>query len=153
MISPISTSPKLTQQGYKQVFRTSFNDDQVGRQMAVLAHRHNYKRIAILYMRNTYGRDLANAFEERAEELGINVVERQSYTPAADRVKTGFSMVIKTWSDLEFDAIFLAAAVPEAGLFIAQTRATGIDVPIFGGDARSGLSFSSDFLNIAIFAS
>ncbi len=140
MIAPFSTSPKLTLQGFKRVFRTTFNDGQVGRQMAVFAHRHGYERVALLYLRNTYGRDLANAFEKRAHELGLNVVERQSYTPAADRMNTSFGTVLRSWRDGEFDAIFLAAAVPEAGLFIAQTRATGIDVPIFGGDAMDSIS-------------
>ena len=140
MIAPLSSSPKLTQQGYKRVFRTTFNDKQVGRQMAVFAHRRGYERVALLYVRNTYGRDLANAFEERAHELGLNVVERQSYTAAADRMKTSFGMVLRSWRDMEFDAIFLASAVPEAGVFITQARATGIDVPLLGGDAMDNAS-------------
>lgn len=140
MIAPLSTSPKLTLKGYKRVFRTTFHDEQVGRQMAVFAHRHGYERVALLYVSNTYGRDLANAFEKRAHELGLNVVERQSYTPAADRVKTSFGTVLRSWSDVEFDAIFLAAAVPEAGFFIVQARAAGIDVPVIGGDAMDNTS-------------
>lgn len=135
MVSPFSTSPKLTRQGHQRVFRTTFNDEQVGRQMAVLAHRRGFERVAILYMRNTYGRDLANAFEKRAKELGVNVIERQSYTAAADRMKTSFGTVLRSWSDLEIDAIFLAAAVPEAGVFITQARAAGIAAPVLGGDA------------------
>ncbi len=140
MIAPLSSSPKLTLQGFKRVFRTTFNDKQVGRQMAVFAHRRGYERVAILYMRNTYGRDLANAFEERAHELGLNVVERQSYTAAAERIKTSFGTVLRSWRDVELDAIFLAGAVPEAGTFIVQARAAGIDVPIIGGDAMDDAS-------------
>ncbi len=135
MISPISTSPKLTQQGYENVFRMTFHDRQVGQKMAYLAYQQGYERVAILYMRNTYGRDLANAFEEAASDLDINVVARQSYTPAEDRQATSFTTVLREWQDYEFDAVFLAAAVPEAGSFIVQARREGIDVPILGGDA------------------
>lgn len=135
MIAPVSTSPELTQQGYRHVFRTTFNDKQVGRQMAVLAHQRGYERIAILYKRDTYGRHLANAFEERAQELGLNVIERRSYTPAAEREKTSFGTVLDAWNDIDFDAVFLAGALPEAGIFIVQARAAGIAVPILGGDA------------------
>ncbi len=135
MVSPYSTTPKLTEQGYRYVFRSTFNDVQVGHRMAEIAKERGYDHIALLYLRDTYGRDLANAFEQRASQLGLDVVDRQSYTPAPERAQTSFRTVLEQWKDYEFDAVFLASAVPEAGRFIALARAEGITVPILGGDA------------------
>ncbi len=61
-----ATSPELTSKGYRRVFRTIFTDDEVGRQMADYAAARGYRRFAIYYSRDEYGRGLANAFEEEA---------------------------------------------------------------------------------------
>src|SRR5438046_2805388 len=66
MVAPAATDPELTALGYRRVFRTTFTDKVIGHRMADYAAGHGYRRIAIEYVRDTYGRDLANAFEERA---------------------------------------------------------------------------------------
>jgi branched-chain amino acid transport system substrate-binding protein len=137
MISPAATDPELTAQGYKRVFRAAFTDRAIGRQVAELAAQRGYKRVAIEYVRNTYGRGLANAFEERAAELGIAIPGRQSYDPSEQANDRTFASTLAEWSDLEFDALFVAGEVPAGATFIAQARAQGITVPILGADAMS----------------
>ena len=134
LIAPTATDPALTTQGYRHVFRATFTDRDTGRQLAELAARR-FRRVAICYIRNTYGRGLANAFEERADEIGLTIAARRSYDPSEHVSTRSFEPIVREWKSLELDAIFLAGEVPSAGLFVAQARADGLDVPILGGDA------------------
>jgi branched-chain amino acid transport system substrate-binding protein len=143
LISPASTDPELTAHNYKRVFRTTFTDKAIGRQLAQFAAQRTLRRVAIYYIRNTYGRELANAFEERANEIGVAVVGRRSYDPSDEVTERTFEEIVREWKTLEMDAIFLAGEVPSAALFIAVARAAGIKVPILGGDAMSSPALMS----------
>jgi branched-chain amino acid transport system substrate-binding protein len=144
MIAPMATDPALTSNGYRRVFRATYTDVDTGQRIAdVLALRH--RRVAICYVRNMYGRGLANAFERRANELGMVVADRQSYDPGENVTGRSFSAMIEDWKTLELDAIFLAGEVPPAALFIAAARRQGLTVPVIGGDALS----TADLLTIA----
>jgi branched-chain amino acid transport system substrate-binding protein len=134
MLAPAATDPELTAQGYHRVFRATFTDKAVGHEMAEYAGRRGYRRVAIEYVRSTYGRDLANAFEEHSADVGITVVARQSY--GADQVtRQTFETTVRDWQRLDLDAVFLAGEVPSAAYFIAEARRQHLDLPILGGDA------------------
>ncbi len=137
MIAPTATDPELTAHGYSRVFRATFTDTEVGRQMAEYAARQGYERIGIYYIRSDYGRNLANAFEERANDLGLSIPVRQSYEPNAPRGSDSFGPTLRGWSEVGLDAIFLAGEVPSAARAIVAAREQGITVPILGGDAMS----------------
>jgi branched-chain amino acid transport system substrate-binding protein len=135
MIAPTSSDPELTSRGYRRVFRTTLTDVDIGRLLADFADRSGARRVGIEYIRNPYGRGLANAFEERAGEHNIVVAARQSYDPGEQVTPKTFEGTVREWRTLDLDAIFLAGEVPSAALFIAQARAQGIRAPIFGGEA------------------
>ena len=137
MLAPTATDPALTAHGYPRVFRATFTDEQVGRQMAEFAARHGYERIGIYYIRSDYGRNLANAFEERANDLGLQVPVRQSYEPNDPASDGSFGPVLRGWRDIGLDAIFLAGEVPSAAHVIVAAREQGLTIPILGGDAMS----------------
>ncbi len=137
MIAPTATDPALTEQGGSRIFRATFTEREVGRQMAKLALERDHRRVAIIYIRNRYGRGLANAFEEALSHGGGTIVARQSYDPvpgADDRV---FAPIVRDLKQLEFDAVFLAGEVPSATSFVVEAREAGINTPIYGGDAMS----------------
>ena len=135
MLTPGSTNPELTQNGHRLVFRSVNNDEDIASQMVGFAASRGYRRVSICYVRNAYGLGLANAFEQRARELQIDVVDRQTYDPTMAPNPMSFQRLVAQWKDLEFDALFLAGMAPQAGFLIKQIRADGIDVPILGGDA------------------
>ncbi len=145
MIAPTSTDPELTAHGYARVFRATFTDTEVGRQMAEYAARQGYERIAIYYIRSDYGRNLANAFEERANDLGLTIPVRQSYEPSDSGGVESFRTALRGWSDTSLDAIFLAGEVPSAARAIVAMRREGIAIPILGGDAMS----SGELISVA----
>lgn len=142
-LAPTATDPRLTEQGYRRLFRLTFTDREIGAQMAEFAAARDYDRVAIYYIRNAYGRGLANAFEERALEQNIVIADRQSYDPnsvAGDRALTG---VLAAWGDLDLHAIFVAGEPRQAAAMIRAARASDIAVPVLGGDALGTSSFVS----------
>ncbi|HET9626834.1 MAG TPA: ABC transporter substrate-binding protein [Kofleriaceae bacterium] len=137
LVAPTSTDPKLTQLGYTRVFRATYTDDSVGRHLAELVASQQRKKVAVYYIRNDYGRNVANAFEERARQLGVAVQARNSYDPSEQASEGTFDQVLTEWKPMELDAILLAGEVPSAAIFVAQARRKGITLPILGGDAMS----------------
>ena len=144
MVSPTATDVELTSRGYRSVFRVPLTDAEVGRQMADIAARRGYHRLAVYYVRNGYGRGLANAFEERATQSGLAVVTRQSYDPGSVGTDAVFEQTLSGWKDLEMDAIFVAGEVPSAARFVALARKVGIRTPILGGDAMGARSLLTE---------
>lgn len=135
LVSPAATDPALTEQGYKLVFRTTFTDKQVGSHMAKVATAHGYRRLAIYYMRDRYGRSLANAFEETFTASGGLVIDRQSYDPSAGANPRQIDQLVDDWKGRDLAAIFVAGEAPQAALLIAAARSRGLTIPVLGGDA------------------
>ncbi len=142
MLSPGSTSPALTRQGFKRVFRNIPTDEEIGRHMVDFAVKRGYNQMIVYYADNDYGEGLATAFEGRAGEVDLAIVDRLSYDGIS---KKEFRAALSKWKDFEFDAIFLAGSVPEAATFIAEAREMDVTIPILGGD---GLD-SPELLEIA----
>jgi branched-chain amino acid transport system substrate-binding protein len=132
MLSPISSTPKLTRQGHKLVFRNIPTDLDVGEHLAEFASRKGYRRIAIYYHQEDYARELANIFEKRAEELGIEIVDRlhYDYTYKAADFLNDFSLWKKQF---KLDAMLLAGRLPLAADCIPEIRKAGLDIPILSG--------------------
>lgn len=142
-LAPTATDPRLTRQGYRRLFRMTFTDRETGAQMADFAVTRGFRRVAIYYIRNAYGRSLANAFEERALELGVEMADRQSYDPNAVAGDRALTDILASWQDLNLSAIFIAGEPREAAAMIRAARERGIDVPVLGGDALGTPDFVS----------
>jgi len=130
-IAPSATTPALTQRGYSRVFRTIPNDAAIGRQMAQYVAETGHLRVAIAYTDEAYGRGLAAAFEDEAEERGVRVVDRVAhFGDLADIRRT-----LAKWQAFRYDAIFVAAASPHMAEIVRLLRLAGATVPIYGGDS------------------
>lgn len=129
MITPGASGQKITDEGRQLVFRSLPGNRDQGRQIGDYAAQRGYRNVAVYYIKNDYGIDLANYFEQRANELGIAIADRRSYNMGGDNYATTLS----DWASfLKFDAIFLAGSLPESAQIIREARAAGIAVPIFG---------------------
>ncbi len=131
MLCPGSTSPKLTRHTFKRIFRSIPSDEEIGAQMADFAAKQGYKQMIIYYADNSYGEGLANAFEGRADDLQLAIVDRLSYDGISNKE---FRVALTKWQDFEFDALFVAGTVPVAARFIAEARNMDVTVPVLGGD-------------------
>lgn len=144
MLSPRSTAPRLTKQGFQRVFRTVSNDDLYGAVLARFAAGHNLKKIMIYQAKNEYGTGLANAFEKECEALEIEVPDRIAYDSGSDAAT--FRRDLQYWmANFSFDGIFAAGSIPQLPSFIAEARGLGIRVPIMAGE---GLD-TPEFVNLA----
>jgi branched-chain amino acid transport system substrate-binding protein len=147
-LSQGSSLSKLTNQGYKNVFRMIPGNRDVGEKLANYAKLKKYKHVLIYYVKNEYGIDLANAFEQGAAAVGVEVTDRVSYQKEGGNYKSA----MQHWKDFySFDAIFLAGSLPESADIIRAAREVGIKAPIFAADGldseeliRLGGQFAKD---------
>jgi branched-chain amino acid transport system substrate-binding protein len=134
MLSPLSTNPELTRQGFKLVFRNIPDDNTLGTRLADFSEVQGYKDMVVYHVDNIYGAGLATAFENRAEYLGINIRDRHAYDSGADKMT--FKRDLAHWKQyFEYDAIFLAGTMPDSAVFIKEARKMGETAPILGGNA------------------
>ncbi len=130
MITPGASGQRITENGRNFVFRSLPGNREQGKQIAEYALAQGYKNIAMYYIKNDYGIDLANFFEQKANEVGLTIVDRRSYTMGGDN----YVNVLGDWASfLKFDAICLIGSLPESAQIIREAREAGITVPIFGG--------------------
>ena len=134
MISPLSTSVKLTAQGYPKIFRNIPSDRIFGEKIAEFCRNHGFNNILIYNIDDDYGRGIGNAFEISALANGLTILDRSSYDELSSA--RDFREDIRFWKDnYRFDAIFLAGFVPQVAEFIVEARKMGVNVPIIGSDA------------------
>lgn len=128
MITPGAAAQKITEQGDRFVFRSLPGNRDQGRQIGDYAFAQKYKNVAIYYVKNDDGIDLANHFEQRARELGIAAVDRRSYDIGDDH-----ATVLGNWAKyLKMDAIFLIGPSRESAEILHQMRSAGLRTPVFG---------------------
>jgi len=136
-----ATNPVLLEQGFEYVFRAVPDDAVYGERLARYAYRTGYKRIAVIDNSTFYGKGLAAIFHQRASELGMEIVIHRGYA----QWQHDYRSLIAQLRNLDFDAVFLAGILPQAGSFIKQLRQMGVNTPVLAGDSLD----SQDFIDIA----
>lgn len=142
MITPGSTNPALTQQGFANVFRTMGNDGVGG----VIAGRFaveqlKAKRIAIIDDRTAFGQGLADAFAKGAKDAKGNVVDREFTNDKA----VDFRAILTTLKEKNVDMIFFGGLDEQGAMLVKQMRSLGMQTQLFGAGALK----SNAFLQIA----
>ena len=130
-ISPSSTNPKYTQQGFKTTFRVVANDDQqgpVGGKFAL--EKLKAKNIAVIDDSTAYGQGLADTFEASVKAGGAKVVAREHTTDK----DTDFKAILTKIKGKKPDLIFFGGIDPQAGPMIKQMGELGIKARFMGGD-------------------
>lgn len=130
-IAPSATAPELTQRGYRRTFRTIPSDSSVGRQMADFVAAAGHERVAIAYNEDPYGRALAAAFEDAAEEQGVRVIDRTMTFGDVQQTRR----TVAKWRAFGYDAVFVAAPLRQVTEIVTLIRRAGATEPIYGGDA------------------
>jgi branched-chain amino acid transport system substrate-binding protein len=139
MLTPGSTAPRLTESGYRYIFRMIPSDKRISERLVQYAASQGYRKVAILYTNDDYGRGLANAFEDRGKELGVDTVDRvDGYTDLGDLTR-----LVREWRTLGCDAVFVAQVMPQAGVTLADLKRAGLDMPILGGDGLDSEQLSN----------
>ena len=130
-ISPSSTNPGYTQQGFKTTYRVVATDAQQGPALANYATKVlGAKRIAIVDDSTVYGKGLADEFAKAAEASGAKIVAREATNDRA----TEFQAVLRKIKRVQPDVIMFGGMDATGGPFTKQAAALGIRAKILGGD-------------------
>jgi branched-chain amino acid transport system substrate-binding protein len=131
-ISPASTNPQLTEQGFDNVFRTCGRDDQQGQVAANYVVDNNVgSKIAVLHDKTAYGKGLADEFKKQLNARGVEEVMYEAIT-AGDK---DFTALITKMKEAGVDLIYLGGYHTEAGLITRQAHEQGIGAQMMSGDA------------------
>lgn len=131
-ITPSSTTPLYTNQGFKSAFRLVANDNKVGSTLGRYAvHRLQARRIAVIDDRSAFGQGLADEFIKGVKAAGpAEIVSRQFTNDKA----TDFNAILTQVKSKKPDLVFYGGMDAVAGPMLKQMKALGIDVKFMGGD-------------------
>lgn len=130
-VSPSSTNPEYTKQGFKTTFRLVGTDAQQG---PVLAHyamdQLKGKSIGIVDDSTQYGKGLADEFEKTILASGGKIVIHE----ATNNKATDFKAILTNIKSKKPDVILFGGMDATGGPFAKQAKELGISAKIIGGD-------------------
>ncbi|WP_028226526.1 branched-chain amino acid ABC transporter substrate-binding protein [Paraburkholderia ferrariae] len=130
-ISPSSTNPAYTQQGFKTTFRVVATDAQQGPALADYAAKSlNVKTVAVVDDSTAYGQGLANEFEKTAKSLGLKVLSHDATNDKA----VDFRAILTKIKGENPDAIMYGGMDATGGPFAKQARQLGLRAKVLSGD-------------------
>ncbi len=132
-ITPSSTTPSYTHQGFKSAFRLVANDNKVGSTLGRYAVLNlGARRVVVIDDRTAFGQGLAEEFIKgvKAARGGAEIVSRQFTTDKA----TDFSAILTQIKAKTPDLVFYGGMDAVAGPMLRQMKALGIEVKFMGGD-------------------
>ncbi|WP_028209432.1 branched-chain amino acid ABC transporter substrate-binding protein [Paraburkholderia mimosarum] len=130
-ISPSSTNPSYTQQGFKTTYRVVATDAQQGPALADYAAKNlNVKTVAVVDDSTAYGQGLANEFEKTAKALGIKVLSHDATNDKA----VDFRAILTKIKGENPDAIMYGGMDATGGPFAKQARQLGLRAKVLSGD-------------------
>jgi branched-chain amino acid transport system substrate-binding protein len=130
-ISPSSTNPKYTRQGFKTTFRMVADDTQLGGTLGKYAvNTLKGKSIAVIDDRTAYGQGVAEEFAKAVEAAGGKVVAKEFTTDKA----TDFTSILTTIKAKKPDVVFFGGMDAVAGPMLKQMKSLAIKSKFMGGD-------------------
>jgi branched-chain amino acid transport system substrate-binding protein len=130
MISGSATNPKLTEQGFKGIFRVVGRDDQQGPAVAQYLESMKIKKVAIADDATAYGEGLANEVEKTLKAAGVDVVAREKTNDKA----TDFKAILTKIKGKAPDAVFYGGMDATGGPMLKQARELGMTAVFAFGD-------------------
>lgn len=130
-ISPSSTSPMYTRQGFNTTFRVVANDVQLGQALGRYATgAMKARRVAVVDDRTSYGQGLVTEFARSLQSQGGTVVAKEFTHDKA----TDFSAIITRIRATKPDLVFFGGMSATAGPMLRQMKQLGMNVRMMGGD-------------------
>jgi len=119
-----SEAPKITQQGNKNIFRSSYSADLSMKKVAKwLTDVHQVKKLAIIYVNNAFGKGGRDAMVDLLTAKGVELVSdiptepgQMDFTGELSRVKSS-----------DADTLFIYCHEEESGRILPAIREMGVD--------------------------
>jgi branched-chain amino acid transport system substrate-binding protein len=132
MISSLATNPKLTEQGFRNIFRMVGRDDIQGKVAGdLLASRWGDKKIAILHDGEAYGKGLAEETRRRLNQRGVTEAIFEAIEPR----EVDHSEMVRKLQAMGINVLYYAGYAPDAALLLRSAREELNDLQLVGGDA------------------
>lgn len=130
-ITPVSSNPQISRQGFDTFYRTCATDDLQGPAAALfLVGELGANRIFVLDDMTTYGRGLANELIRKLEALDVEVAGHEGITQG----DKDFVPLLTKIKSLNPDAVYFAGMFPEGALLMKQRVEVGLSARFMGGD-------------------
>ncbi|MEN9889015.1 MAG: hypothetical protein RL559_1052 [Pseudomonadota bacterium] len=130
-ISPSSTNPKYTRNGFKTAFRVVADDVHLGGTLGRYAvNTLKAKSIAVIDDRTAYGQGVADEFKKAALAAGGKLVGHEFTNDKA----SDFMAILTTLKAKNPDVIFFGGMDAVGGPMLRQMKSLGIKAKFMGGD-------------------
>ena len=131
-ISPSSTQPMYTKQGFPGAFRVVANDNKLGGTLGKYATtKLGAKKIAVIDDRTAYGQGVAGEFIKGAKSApGVTIIAKEFTTDKA----TDFTAILTSLKAKKPDLVFFGGMDAVGGPMLKQMKALGINAKFMGGD-------------------
>jgi branched-chain amino acid transport system substrate-binding protein len=137
-ISPGSTNPQYTEQGFPDAFRICGRDDQQGAVIANFLHdEKKLSKIAILDDKTTYGKGLATVVKNAFEAKGGTVPMFQDI----DAKDFDFHTSVTVAQSSGAEAVVWGGMYKGGGPLVVQMRQAGLNVPFVSDDGCQDQNF------------
>lgn len=130
-ISSVSSSPELSLDDY--FFRVCPSDAFQANISAKWIYNDGYKKVGIIYVKNSWGESLKNEFKNEFENLGGEVLIEE----ASNEGDKNFRTIITKILNSKVDAIYCPTYGIEGGIILKQLKEMGNKLPIYGADVWS----------------
>jgi branched-chain amino acid transport system substrate-binding protein len=129
-ITPISTSPQITQKENAWIFRTAATDAiQATNVVNIALNKLGKRRLAVMYVSNDYGRDAYKVLDEVATRMGNPPVASESFNQG----DKDFSSQLLNIKKADPDTLIIWSLYEEAALVAKQVKQMGLDFQLMGG--------------------
>jgi len=139
LVDPAATNPKLTEQGFNNIFRTIGRDDEQGGFAAgIIASKLHAKKVAIIHDNTVYAKGLADQTRlALGKYAGVNVVFFDAITPGSKDFSS-FLTQLRTKSP---DVTYFTGYYADGGLLLKQFIQLGVSGRFMAGDANNDVGF------------
>jgi len=130
-VTPASTNPDISRQGFDTFFRVCPTDDvQAPAAASFVKNDLGFSRVVVLDDQTTYGRGLADQFEKKFKSLGGEVLKHEGITQG----EKDFMPLLTKIKSLDPELVFFGGIYPEMALLLKQSKKVGLTAQWMGGD-------------------
>lgn len=129
LLSPVSSAASITNAG-DYVFRSVPSDGLQAQDLAAWVLERGFKRVALIYVNQTWGKGLKGDFVREFQGAGGIIADEE----ATDLDEKDFRTQITKMQATKPDAYVALIYAKEGGLFLKQASELGVNSQIFGAD-------------------
>jgi branched-chain amino acid transport system substrate-binding protein len=139
MITPAATNPRLTEQGFNDVFRTIGRDDEQGAFVARIMNAMHFKTVALVHDNTVYAKGLATQTQLSLQKNypGIKVV----FFDAIVSGSKDFTSILTRIKALNPSVTYFTGYYADGGLFLKQFEQLGVSGQFMAGDSNNDPTF------------